>query len=118
MSVEEPEVFKQGDKYGVKITAKAPTLHIIQTDLTTEVSPVVGSEKQSEELVERLKADLEHEPNGIWDTNIFGKSLYEMVAEQMEHKIAGVPDHIRIKMQKSLQKISDEGKEYFICIVL
>ena len=68
--------------------------------------------------MESLKEDLEHAPNGIWDTNIFGKSLYEMVAEQMENKIAGVPDNIRIKIQKSLQKISDEGKEYFICIVL
>ena len=118
MTVEEPEVFKQGDKYGVKITARAPSLHIIRTDITTEVSPVVGSEKQSEDLVESLKDDLQNAPNGIWDTNIFGKSLYEMVAEQMENKIAGVPDNIRIKIQKSLQKISDEGKEYFICIVL
>ena len=118
MVLDEPQVFKQGNKYGVKITAKAPTLHIIRTDITTEVSPVVGSEKQSEDLVASLKEDMENSPNGIWDTNIFGKSLYEMVAEQMENKIAGVPDHIRIKMQKSLQKISDEGKEYFICIVI
>ena len=102
----------------MKITARAPSLHIIRTDITTEVSPVVGSEKQSEDLVESLKDDLRNAPNGIWDTNIFGKSLYEMVAEQMENKIAGVPDNIRIKIQKSLQKISDEGKEYFICIVL
>ena len=102
----------------MKITARAPSLHIIRTDITTEVSPVVGSEKQSEDLVESLKDDLQNAPNGIWDTNIFGKSLYEMVAEQMENKIAGVPDNIRIKIQKSLQKISDEGKEYFICIVL
>lgn len=118
MILKEPEVFKQGDKYGVKLTAKAPTLHIIKTDITTEISPVVGSEKQSEDLVESLKDDLKSSPNGIWDTNIFGKSLYEMVAEQMENKIAGVPDNIRIKMQRSLQKISDEGKEYFICIVI
>ncbi|HIU24922.1 MAG TPA: stage IV sporulation protein A [Candidatus Copromorpha excrementigallinarum] len=118
MILEEPEVFRQGNKYGVKITAKAPTLHIIKTDITTEVSPVVGSEKQSEDLAASLREDMEKEPNGIWDTNIFGKSLYEMVAEQMENKIAGVPDNIRVKMQKSLQKISDEGKEYFICIVI
>lgn len=118
MVLEEPEVFKQGDKFGVKITAKAPTLHIIKTSITTEVSPVVGSEKQSDDLVASLKEDLKNEPNGIWDTNIFGKSLYEMVAEQMENKIAAVPDNIRVKMQKSLQKISDEGKEYFICIVI
>lgn len=118
MSLDEPEVFRQGDKYGVKITAKAPTLHIIRTDITTEVSPVVGSEKQSQDLVDSLKDDLENSPNGIWDTNIFGKSLYEMVAEQMESKISSVPDNVRVKMQKSLQKISDEGKEYFICIVI
>lgn len=118
MVLDEPEVFRQGNKYGIKITAKAPTLHIIRTDITTEISPVVGSEKQSEDLVNSLKEEMENSPNSIWDTNIFGKSLYEMVAEQMENKIAGVPDNIRVKMQKSLQKISDEGKEYFICIVI
>ena len=118
MVLDETEVFKQGSKYGIKITAKAPTLHIIRTDITTEISPVVGSEKQSEDLVASLKEEMENSPNGIWDTNIFGKSLYEMVAEQMETKIAGVPDNIRVKMQRSLQKISDEGKEYFICIVI
>lgn len=118
MVISEPEVFKEGSKYGVKIIASAPTLHIIKTDITTEVSPVVGSEKQSEELVASLKADMADSPDGIWNTNIFGKPLYEMVAEQMENKIAAVPDNIRIKMQKSLQKISDEGKEYFICIVI
>lgn len=118
MMLDEPEVFKQGNKYGVKIKAKAPTLHIIKTDISTEVSPVVGSEKQSEDLVASLKEEMAGSPNSIWDTNIFGKTLSEMVAEQMENKIAAVPDNIRGKMQKSLQKISDEGKEYFICIVI
>lgn len=118
MVLEEPEVFRQGGKFGIRIVAKAPTLHIIKTDITTEISPVVGGEKQSEDLVASLKEEMENSPNGIWETNIFGKSLYEMVAEQMENKIAGVPDNIRVKMQKSLQKISDEGKEYFICIVI
>lgn len=118
MVLEEPEVFRQGNKYGIKIKAKAPTMHMIRTDITTEVSPVVGSEKQSEDLVESLKKEMAESPSGIWETNFFGKSLYEMVAEQMENKIAAVPDNIRVKMQKSLQKISDEGKEYFICIVI
>lgn len=118
MTLDEPEVFRQGNRYGVRLTAKAPTLHIIQTDITTEVSPVVGSEKQSEELAASLRDEMNDPDGRIWDTNIFGKSLYEMVAEQMETKIAAVPDNIRIKMQKSLQKISDEGKEYFICIVI
>lgn len=118
MVLEEPEIFKDGSKYGIKITAKAPTLHIIKTDITTEISPVVGSEKQAEDLVNSLKDQMENSPNSIWDTNIFGKSLYEMVAEQMENKIAAVPENIRVKMQRSLQKISDEGKEYFICIII
>ena len=118
MVLDEPEVFKQGSKYGIKIKAKAPTIHMIKTDITTEVSPVVGSEKQSEDLVASLKAEMADSPEGIWNTNIFGKSLHEMVEEQMETKLAAVPENIRIKMQRSLQKISDEGKEYFICIVI
>lgn len=118
MSLDAPEVFKQGNKYGIKIKAKAPTLHMIKTDITTEVSPVVGSEKQSEDLVASLKEEMVDSPDGIWNTNIFGKSLHEMVEEQMESKLAAVPETVRNKMQKSLQKISDEGKEYFICIVI
>ena len=83
-----------------------------------DLSPVVGSEQQGEEMVRGMLEGFESDTSKIWESNIFGKSLYEMVAEQMENKIAGVPDNIRIKIQKSLQKISDEGKEYFICIVL
>ena len=118
MVLEEPEVFKQGNKYGVRLKAKAPSLHIIKTDITTEVSPVVGSEKQSEDLIRYLLTEFENDPSKIWETNIFGKSLYEMVTEQMESKLTNVPDHIRVKLQRSLQKISDEGKEYLICIVI
>lgn len=118
MVLGEPEVFRQGSKYGVRLTAKAPSLHIIKTNITTEVSPVVGTEKQSEDLVRHLLTEFEQEPSKIWDTNIFGKSLYEMVTEQMENKLSNVPEHIRAKVQRSLQKISDEGKEYFICIVI
>ncbi|WP_209010594.1 sporulation stage IV protein A [Anaerovorax sp. IOR16] len=92
--------------------------HIIKTDITTEVSPVVGSEKQSEDLIRYLLTEFENDPSKIWETNLFGKSLYEMVTEQMEHKLSNVPEHIRLKVQRSLQKISDEGKDYFICIVL
>lgn len=118
MMLEEPEIFKQGNKFGVRLKAKAPSLHIIKTDITTEVSPVVGSEKQSEDLIRYLLTEFENNPSKIWETNIFGKSLYEMVTEQMESKLTNVPEHIRYKLQRSLQKISDEGKEYLICIVL
>lgn len=118
MILGEPELFQQGSKYGVRITAKAPSLHIIRTDITTEVSPVVGGQEHAEELLAKLLAQYESEPEKIWETNIFGKTVYEMTAEQMQSKLAGVPDNIRGKVRKSLQKISDEGKEYFICIVV
>lgn len=118
MVLGQPEVFKEGSKCGIRLTAKAPSLHIIRTDITTEVAPVVGSEQQSEDLAKHLLTQFETEPEKIWETNIFGKTLYDMVAEQMQSKLAGVPEHIRVKVQKSLQKISDEGKEYFICIVI
>jgi stage IV sporulation protein A len=118
MLLEEPEIFKQGNKFGVRLKAKAPSLHIIKTDVTTEVSPVVGSLRQSEDLVEYLLSEFENDPGRIWDTNIFGKSLYEMVAEQMEAKLTNVPENIRVKVQRSLEKVSNEGKEHLICIVL
>lgn len=118
MTLEQPEIFRQGSKYGVRLRAKAPSMHMIRTDITTEISPVVGTEKQSEDLVNHLVTEFEQDPDRIWETNIFGKSLYEMVEEQMESKLTSVPEGIRTKVQRSLQKISDEGKEYFICIIL
>ena len=117
MILEKPEVFKQGSKYGVRMKAKAPCLHIIRTDITTEVSPVVGTESQSIDLANLLTEQFGSEEN-IWETNLFGKSLKEMVTEQMESKVNNVPEALRGKVQRSLQKISDEGKDYFICIIL
>lgn len=118
MVLEKPEVFKQGNKYGVRMTAKAPCLHIIKTNISTEVSPVVGTESQSEDLAQYLIEQFGNEETDIWETNLFGKSLKEMVMEQMESKVNNVPEALRGKVQKSLQRISDEGKDYFICIIL
>ena len=117
MALEKPEVFKQGSKYGVRMKAKAPCLHIIRTDITTEVSPVVGTESQSVDLAKLLTEQFGSDED-IWETNLFGKSLKEMVTEQMESKVNNVPEALRGKVQRSLQKISDEGKDYFICIIL
>lgn len=118
MVLEKPEVFRQGNKYGVRMTAKAPCLHIVRTTISTEVSPVVGTESQSEDLANYLIEQFGNEETDIWETNLFGKSLREMVTEQMESKLNNVPDQIRGKVQRSLQRISDEGKDYFICIIL
>lgn len=118
MVLEEPEVFKQGNKYGVRMTAKAPCLHIIKTTISTEVSPVVGTESQSADLAQYLKEQFGKDDEEIWETNLFGKTLREMVTEQMESKVQDVPTALRGKVQRSLQRISDEGKDYFICIIL
>lgn len=118
MVLEKPEVFKQGNKFGVRMKAKAPCLHIIRTDISTEVSPVVGTEGQSQDLAQYLTEQFANEGADIWETNLFGKSLREMVTEQMESKVNDVPDALKGKVQRSLQKISDEGKDYFICIIL
>ncbi len=118
MVLEDPEIFRQGSRFGVRLRAKAPSLHIIRTAVTTEVSPVVGSEKQSEDLIQYLMSEFENDPAKIWETNIFGKSLYEMVTEQMECKLTSVPENVRYKVQRSLQKVADEGKEHIICFVL
>ena len=118
MVLEKPEVFKQGNKYGVRMTAKAPCLHIIKTTISTEVSPVVGSESQSEDLAAFLIEQFGKDDEEIWETNLFGKTLREMVTEQLETKVHDVPENLKGKVQKSLQKISDDGKDYFICIIL
>ena len=118
MSLEKPEVFKQGNKFGVKIKATAPCLHIIRTDISTEISPLVGTEGQSKDLADILSEKYEKADEDIWETNLFGKTLREMISEQMETKVHDVPDSLRGKVQKSLQKISDDGKDYFICIII
>ena len=90
----------------------------IQTKITTEISPVVGTESQSKELADMLASKFESEDEDIWETNLFGKTLKDMVIEQMTTKVSEMPQGVQKKVQKSLQKISDDGKDYFICIIL
>lgn len=118
MQLGQPEVFKQGSKYGVRLVATAPCLHMIKTDISTEISPIVGNQQQSEDLAKYLMEKTESSKEEIWETNLFGKTLRELITEQMHHKLSSVPDTLQFKVQKSLQKISNEGKDYFICIIL
>ena len=118
MQLKNPEMFRQGNRSGVKIKATAPSLHMIRTDITTEVSPIVGSENQSRDLISYLSGQFREDPLNIWETNIFGKTLYEMVNDQIDSKLSSVPEELQQKIRRSLQKISDEGKEYFICIII
>ena len=116
--LEEPEMVKQGSRFGVKLKATAPSLHIIKTNVKTEVSPIVGSEKQSEELVNYLLSGFENDPKKIWDSNIFGRSLHELVNEGLQAKLAKMPEDAQVKLQETLERIVNEGSGGLICIIL
>ncbi len=118
LSLEEPEIIKQGSKFGVKLKAHAPSLHIIKADIETEVSPIVGSEKQSEELVNYLLKEFEDDPLKIWQSNIFGKSLHELVNEGLQNKLYKMPEDAQCKLQETLERIINEGSGGLICIIL
>ena len=116
--LDEPEIVKQGSKYGVKLKAKAPSIHMIKINTETEVSPIVGSEKQSEDLVKYLLSEFENDPKQIWESNIFGKSLHELVNEGLQNKLAKMPEEAQMKLQETLQRIVNEGSGGLICIIL
>ena len=116
--LEEPEMVKQGSRYGVKLKAKAPSIHLIKAEIETEVSPIVGSEKQSQELVESLLSEFENDPKKIWESNIFGKSLHELVNEGLQTKLMKMPEDAQLKLQETLERIINEGTGGLICIIL
>lgn len=118
MSLEDPQIVKQGSKFGVKLKASAPSLHIMSVDIETEVNPIVGSQAQSEELVKYMLDEFEQNPKAIWETNMFGKSLSSLVNEGINSKITTMPLEAQRKMRKTLGRIINEGKGGIICILL
>ncbi len=118
LSLEEPEIIRQGSRYGVRLRASAPSIHMIQANIETEVSPIVGTEKQSEELIKYLLDEFEADPIKIWESNMFGKTLHELVNEGLHNKLSKMPDEARMKLQETLQKIINEGSGGLICIIL
>lgn len=118
LTLEEPEIVKQGGKYGVRLRASAPSIHMMRADIVTEVSPIVGSEKQSEDLVMYLLREFEESPAKIWESNIFGKSLHELVNEGLHNKLYRMPAEARLKLQETLERIINEGCGGLICFLL
>ncbi|MBE3101069.1 MAG: stage IV sporulation protein A, partial [Firmicutes bacterium] len=118
LTLEEPEIIKQGGRFGVRLRASAPSLHMIRADIETEVSPIVGTEKQSEELVKYLLDEFESDPSKLWGSNIFGKSLHELVTEGLSNKLMRMPEDAQFKIQETLQRIINEGSGGLICIIL
>ena len=118
MTLEEPEIIKQSGRYGIRLRAEAPSIHMLKANIQTEVSPIVGSEKQSEELVNYLLREFEESPSKIWESNIFGTSLYGLVNEGLHNKLYRMPSDARIKLKETVERIINEGCSGLICIIV
>ena len=118
LKLEEPEIVKQSGGYGVRLRASAPSIHMIKAEIETEISPVVGTEQQSEELIKYMLKEFEENPKKIWDSNMFGKTLYELVNEGLHTKLDHMPDDARAKLSETLARIINEGSGGLICIIL
>lgn len=118
IELQEPQILHQGQQYGVKLKASAPSLHIMKVNVETEVSPIVGSEQQSKDLVDSMLLDFENDKQAIWNTNIFGRSLSTLVADGINNKLQTVPTDAEQKLRKTLGRIVNEGKGGVICILL
>ena len=118
LSLNEPEIVKQGGRYGVRLKASAPSIHMMRADIQTVISPIVGNEKQSEEMINYLLQEFEGNPKQIWQSNIFGKSFHELVNEDLQGKLIRMPEDARVKLRETLQRIINEGSAGLICIIL
>ena len=118
LTLQEPEIIKQNGKFGIRLKAAAPSIHMMRTCIRTEVTPIVGSEQQSEDLVLYLLKEFEENPSQIWGSNIFGKSLHELVNEGMHNKLARMPEDARGKVRETIERIINDGCNGLICIIL
>ena len=115
--LEDPVIMKQGNKYGVKIHSEAPSIHMIRANIETEIAPIVGNEQQAQDLITYIKTESETE-DGVWATNIFGKSVEELVMDGMRNKIAMINDESQVKLQDTMQKIVNESNGGLVCIII
>ena len=118
LRLEEPAIVKQNGGYGVRLCASAQSIHMIRANIETEINPIVGTEQQSEEIVKYMLKEFEEEPTKIWSSNMFGKSLYELVNEGLHSKLEHMPDESRSKLAETLERIINEGSNGLICIIL
>ena len=115
MKLEKPEVIRKGGAFGVKLKAGAPSIHMVRVDIDTEISPMVGDEKQSRDLIDRLTGE---DPEKLWQSNIFGKSVYDMIQEGLTAKLVQLPEEVRVKFRSTLTRIVNEGATGLICLIL
>jgi len=115
MVLQPPELIRKGSAFGVKLKAEASSIHMIRVDLDTQISPMVGDEKQSRELISHLSGE---DPQMLWQSNIFGKSVYELIREGISAKLVGMPEEVRGKFRGTLTRIVNEGATGLICLIL
>ncbi len=118
MTLDKPEITKQGNRYGIKLKATAPSIHMIRVDVCSTFEPIIGSEMQSKELIDYLMRDSKEDPSSIWRSEIFGRSLDVIVQEGIQSKIAMMPENIRYKLQQTMAKIVNKGSNNLIAIVI
>ncbi len=118
MTLEEPEIVKQAGGYGIKLKASAPSIHLIRASINTEISPIVGNAEQSEEIVKNMLAEFENDPQRLWESNMFGKSLYELVNDGLHAKLEHISKESRDKLSSTLSRVINEGANGLICILL
>jgi stage IV sporulation protein A len=118
LRLEEPEIVRQGGRYGVRLKASAPSIHMIMANIETEVSPALGSERASEDIINFLLQEFEGDVSKIWESNMFGKSLYDIAGEGLNAKIKKMPEETQGKLQNTLQRIINDGSGGIICIIL
>lgn len=116
--LEEPEPIRRGSQFGVRLKATAPSIHMIRADIETEITPIIGTERQADELVQYLMEQFEDDPKRLWETNLFGKSLHDLVRESIQSKLFKMPDNAQEKLQETLQRIINEGSGGLICIII
>ena len=118
LTLEEPQIVRQSGSYGVKLKASAASIHMVKTRIETEINPIVGTEQQSAEMVGYLMKEFEDDPKAIWESNLFGRSLYDLMTDGLHAKLEHMPDDARQKFGETLSKIINEGSQGLICIIL
>ena len=118
LHLEEPEIIKQNGGYGVKLSASAESIHMIRANIKTEINPIVGTEQQSEEMVKYMLKEFEADPEKLWNSNMFGKTLYELINDGLYSKLDHMPEESRTQLSGTLERIINEGSNGLICIIL
>ena len=117
ITLEKPELIRHGNKFGVKIKAESPSIHMIRANIETEIAPIVGTEEQAKDLIDYI-SDADKDDKGIWDTNIFGKTVEQLVQDGITSKVAMIGEESQVKLQETMQKIVNESNGGMVCIII